>query len=113
MKVVYRKQRISHKNSSVCMVYEYLMGDKDINGAVVELTGRYPTNGYAVNLKCKEMVYLIKGQGKLVVEGKEVSLKEGDLVLINEGEKYYWDGRMTLFVPCTPAWYPEQHKEVK
>gem|GEM_PF-2374449 len=28
------------------------------------------------------------------------------------GERYFWDGQMTMFVPCTPAWYPEQHKEV-
>jgi hypothetical protein len=34
----------------------------------------------------------------------------GDLVLIEPGEKYFWEGNMDLFIPCSPAWYPEQHK---
>jgi mannose-6-phosphate isomerase-like protein (cupin superfamily) len=88
-------------------------GDKDINGAVIELNGRYPDKGSVVNLKCKELAYVIKGSGKLVVEDKEIKLNEGDLVLIEPGEKYYWEGRMTMFMPCSPAWYPKQHMEVK
>jgi hypothetical protein len=34
------------------------------------------------------------------------------MILIEPEEKYYWDGNFTLFVPCTPAWYPEQHEEI-
>jgi len=33
--------------------------------------------------------------------------------LIEPGEKYYWEGKMTMFMPCVPAWYAEQHKEVE
>jgi len=65
------------------------MNDKDINGAVIELNGRYPKEGRAVNLKCKEMAYVIKGSCKLVLEGEETLLNEGDLILIKAGEKYY------------------------
>jgi len=32
---------------------------------------------------------------------------------IIKGEKYFWEGEMEMFMPCTPAWYPEQHKEIK
>jgi mannose-6-phosphate isomerase-like protein (cupin superfamily) len=113
MKVIYKNQTKIFKNSEVCTAIEYPMGDKDINGAVIELSGRYPDKGRTVNERCKEMAYVIKGLGKVVVEGKEVQLNEGDLVLIEPGEKFFWEGKMTLFMPCTPAWYPEQHKEVE
>ena len=113
MKVVYKNQAKEFKNSDVCTAIEYPMEDKDINGAVIELTGRYPDKGRAVNLKCKELAYVIKGAGRAVVEDEEIKLQEGDLILIEPGEKFFWEGNMTMFMPCTPAWYPEQHKEVE
>ena len=113
MKIVRKDQAKVFKNSEACTAIEYPLGDKDINGAVIELNGRYPNNGRVVNLKCKELAYIIKGSGRLVVEGKETKLNEGDLVLIEAGEKFFWEGNMRIFMPCTPAWYPEQHKEVE
>ncbi len=113
MKVIYKNQTETIKNSDACTVIEYPLGDKDINGAVVELKGRYPDKGRVVNLECKELAYIIKGSGKVVVEGKEVELNEGDLVLLELGEKYFWEGDLVMFVPCAPAWYPEQHREVE
>ncbi len=89
------------------------MDDKDINGAVIELNGRYPHEGRMMNEKCKEMAYVIKGFGKVVVENNEIQLKEGDLILIEPGEKFFWEGIMTLFMSCTPAWSPEQYKQVE
>lgn len=61
-----------------------------------------------VNQKCKELAYVIRGSGKVVIEGKEIKLKQDDLVLIEPEERY-----MEMFVFCVPAWYPEQHKEIK
>lgn len=113
MKVVYKNQTEKFKNSEVCTAIEYPMNDKDINGAVVEINGRYPDKGRVVNLKCREMAYVVKGSGKIVVEGKEVELNEGDLALFEPGERYFWEGNLLMFMVCTPAWYPEQHKEVE
>ncbi len=113
MKKVHKNETKKHKNSDVCLAIEYPLGDKDINGAVVRLSGRYPDKGRVVNKRCKELAYVISGSGRLVVEGKEVELGEGDLVLIEPGERYFWDGNMTMFMPCTPAWSPEQHKKVQ
>lgn len=113
MKIVRKDQTIQFKNSPVCIATEYPLHDKDINGAVIELSGRYPDKGRVVNLKCKELAYVMKGSVNLYVEGKKVELQEGDMVLIYPKEKYYWDGNCTLFIPCTPAWSLEQHKEVK
>ena len=113
MKIIHKNQTETLKNSDTCTAIEYPLGDKDINGAVVELKGRYPDKGRVVNLKCKELAYIIKGSGRVVVEGKEVELNEGDLILLKPGEKYFWEGELVMFVPCVPAWYPEQHKEVE
>lgn len=111
MKIVYKQESIKNQNNEFCIAFSYPTNDKDISGALIELRGRYPTKGTVVNLKCKEMAYVIKGSGKLFVEKNEFVLSKGDLVLINPNEKYYWDGNMTLFMPCSPSWYPEQHKE--
>ncbi len=113
MKVAHKDQTEKFKNSDGCTAIEYHLVDKDINGAVIELSGRYPDKGRVMNEKCKEMSYIIEGSGKVVVEGEEVKLEEGDLILIEPGEKYFWEGNLKMFVPCVPAWYPEQHKEVE
>lgn len=113
MKVVYKNQSKRRKNSESCVAIEYSLDDADINGAVIELTGRYPQKGRVVNLKCKEMAYIVTGFGKVVVEGEKIDLQAGDLILIESGEKYFWEGNLTMFTPCTPAWNPNQHEEVE
>lgn len=100
--------------TSVCIAIEYPLGDKDINAAVIKINGRYPERGRTVNEKCKELAYVIDGIGQLTVEGKTVELKKGVVVLIEPGERFYWEGQnLEVFMPCTPAWYPKQHKKVE
>ena len=112
MNVAHKNQVVRHQNSPICIAFEYPLKDTDINGAVIQLSGRYPAQGRATNTQCKELAYVIEGSGKIVVDGKEVTLAQGDVILIKPGEKFYWDGIMTLFISCTPAWTPEQHKYV-
>jgi mannose-6-phosphate isomerase-like protein (cupin superfamily) len=113
MKIVKKSQTHTFQTSDVCKAIEYPMGDSDINGAIIELTGRYPTQGKVVNTKCKELAYIISGSGKLILENEEIDVNEGDLILVEPNENYCWEGTMTMFVPCTPAWYPQQHMDVK
>ncbi len=110
MKIIRKDQTEKLKNSEACLATEYPLSDKDINGAIIELTGRYPAQGRVVNLECKEMSFVVKGSGKVVVENKAINLEAGDLILIEPGEKYFWDGNLTLFIACTPAWHPAQHQ---
>jgi EutQ-like cupin domain len=110
MKIIRQAQSIEVKNDDNCIVYEYPLGDRDINGAFAKLTWREPTKGRLVNTVCKELAYVIRGNGVVVIEDREIQLSVGDLVLIEPGEKYFWEGNMDLFIPCSPAWYPEQHK---
>lgn len=113
MKIIHKNQTKIFKNSEACTAIDYWTGDKDINGAVIEINGRYPDKGRAMNTKCKEMAYVVKGSGRAVVEGKEIKFKEGDLILIEAGEKFFWEGKMTIFMSCIPAWHAGQYKEVE
>lgn len=113
MKIIHQEQVIKINNSKHCLVSEYSLGDKDINGALVELSGRYPDKDRAVNSACKELAYIISGSGKAVIDSQEFYLGAGDLVLIEPGEKFFWQGKMAMFISCTPAWHYNQYKEVE
>jgi len=112
MRIVRKSGTNKFKNSDKCLAIEYPLNDKEISAATIILKGRYPDKGYATNLKSREMAYVVKGSGELVVERKTVKLKEGDIVLIEAKERFYWKGNMTLFMPCTPPFDPKQHKIV-
>ncbi len=113
MKIIHKAQTKEFKNSEKCVAIEYPMQDKDINGAVIKLNGRYPEKGRVVNTVCKELAYVISGSGKVVIENQEIKFNQGDLILIEPGEKYYWEGHFEIFMPCVPAWYPGQHQGVE
>lgn len=104
-----QNETIEHKNSKHCVVSEFPMADHDINFAIVNLSARYPDVGLAKNTICKELVYVEEGSGKIVVEGVEYPLEKGDTILIQNNEKYYWEGDLKLHISCTPAFMPEQH----
>jgi quercetin dioxygenase-like cupin family protein len=110
MKILHQHQTEMYQRGPTCSATEYPMHDPSLNIAIVSLSGRYPTSGHAVNTVCKEFVYVIDGAGSVIVNGIVNKIAKGDMVLIEPNEPFYWDGHMTLIVPCTPAWYPEQYK---
>lgn len=112
MEYVAREDAVSHEMAS-CTVYEYAMESGEMNIGVAEIRGRYPEAGYAVNQECCEMGYVLRGSGRLVTEEREVVLGEGDVVSLPRGEKYYWEGELTVVLPAAPAWHPAQHAIVE
>ncbi len=58
------------------------------------------------------MEYVLKGFGKLVTETQTAHLSAGDAILIPPGEKYYWEGNLTVAISAAPAWYPGQHRTI-
>lgn len=113
MKIIKKNQAIKFKNSETCFGLEYPLGSNDINSAKITIDGRYPEEGSVINLICKEILYVIEGRGKAVIDGQEVILQTGDMLLIANKEKYFLEGRMETLVSCAPAWYKEQHREIK
>lgn len=113
MKLVRKTETQCHKNSGNCIAYEYPLGSSDINTAIVHISGRYPDKGYVVNEECIEVAYVLSGKGKITFkEGDGVEMVSGDMILLEKGEEYRWDGECSLCISCSPAWYPEQHKVV-
>lgn len=112
MEYVKKDDAQKHQNSPNCTVYEYVTKSSEINIGLAVINGRYPDEGYAINHKCTEMGYVLKGFGKLVTETQTAPLSEGDVILILQGEKYYWEGNLTVIVPAAPAWYPDQHEHL-
>ncbi|QDP71557.1 cupin domain-containing protein [Legionella israelensis] len=110
MKISYKNQSIERKNSEICVVTEYPRMDKDLDFAIVNISGRYPTYQNAVNKQCKEIVYIQNGTGIVVVNNIEYLLNAGDVVLIEAGEKFYWEGNMRLFISCNPPFEVDQHQ---
>jgi mannose-6-phosphate isomerase-like protein (cupin superfamily) len=105
---------VRFQNSSACTAFEYEFNDEnDINNAVIELSGRYPEAGFAVNLICKEIIYIIEGEGYVYTTDDARYLEAGDMIRLNSKERYYFDGKMKLLISSTPAWRPEQYQNVK
>jgi mannose-6-phosphate isomerase-like protein (cupin superfamily) len=110
MKHVSKYQTRKYENSSTCTAFEYETANRNINIARIEITGRYPENGSAINTVATEVVYVEEGAGIVSVNGEQVELRKGDVIHIEKNEQVYWEGTLTLIIACTPAWYPEQYK---
>lgn len=94
-------------------IFEYLMEEKDVSGAVTEIHGRYPEKGFAQNTLCKELVFVISGEGEIITEEDILSFDTGDTILIDKNEKYYWLGNFSIFMATTPKFSAAQHKIIK
>lgn len=111
MKIIKSNDAIKGANSERCKTIEYSFGDKDIDLGLATITGRYPEDGYCVNLISKELIYVLEGSGKLCFENETINFSKGDSILINNNEKYYWETEYCkVSMTCTPAWNEKQHK---
>jgi len=113
MEIISKNKTRKNKNATNCYSLEYPSKNKDINGAIVKLNGKYPKIGKVTNLKCKELIYILSGSGKIIINNKENEIKNGDIILINKKEKYILNGKLSMFVACTPSWNKKQHKWIK
>lgn len=109
MLIVKQKQTNWVETAPTTTVEEYLMREPAISGSTAIISGRYPTEGYAVNLKCKELVLVLSGNGFVGTKNKKTPIVIGDCILIKPKEKFYWNGHMALFMVCSPAWKNKQH----
>lgn len=109
MNIVRKDGAKRFENAATCTAFEYETGGGDINVAKIEIKGRYPVEGSAVNKEVRELAYVLQGAGTVSVNGKAHELSEGDVVAIEKGEMAFWEGELTLVIACAPAWTPEQY----
>ncbi len=113
MKKVSFKEAKEFINGDKCHTYEYGFNNKELGIAKSIISGRYPECGYCVNEECLELIYVLSGNGALVKENEKIEFSMGDALMIDRGEKFYWDGECEVLAMCAPAWFSSQHKEVK
>lgn len=111
--IIKKSERKEHKNADTCIVYEYEFGNKDIDIAEAKIRGRYPERGYSLNQECIELFFVKNGSGKIEIDGESKELEEGDSVLIEAKQKYFFEGKLDLIITCRPAWNPDQYKVVE
>jgi len=99
--------------SDTATVHEYDTHDGFVSGAVAEIRGRYPAKGFVINTKIKELVYVLSGEGTVITVGGDDHVKAGDVVFVDHGEKFAWDGAMDLFIATTPSFDLNQYIEIE
>ena len=105
MKIVKSSAAPIIKNSDTSKLLEYSIGlnDKDIDFCINTISGRYPERCYCTNENCKEICYIIEGNGTFNKKDESINFEKGDVILIEKGEIYYWNGNCKIIMICTPA----------
>jgi len=92
--------------------YDYDANDPDMNLGVVKINGRHPKQNYVINTGCKELFYILSGEGSITTHNETYVLTARDEVIIDQNEPYYIEGNFTFVTVCTPVWTVEQVKIV-
>ena len=110
MKIVKKEeaQKVINSTTSQLLEYSGKLQDKELDFCINTIQGRYPQKGYATNLACKEICYILEGKGKIHKKGEEIEFCKGDVILIDKEEIYFWEGDCQIIMICNPAWYKEQ-----
>lgn len=110
MKVIKEEQAKKFKYADTSSVLEYSidLNEKNVDCCINTISGRYPESGYCSNLECEELCYILEGVGSVLKRDSSMSFSKGDVVYIDKGEVYYWEGHCKILMICTPAWSKEQ-----
>lgn len=101
-------QKVINSDTSYLLEYSKKLDDKDMDFCINTIQGRYPEKGYCSNLKCKEIAYILEGNGTIHKKDNQIDFKQGDVILIDKEEVYFWEGDCQIIMVCSPAWYKEQ-----
>ena len=112
MKIVRKEDAETLVNSDTSKLLEYSikLNEDNIDFCINTINGRYPMKGYCSNLVCKELCYILEGSGSINKEDETIDFKQGDVLFIDNNEKYYWNGDCKIIMICTPAWFKDQCK---
>lgn len=99
------------QNSPNCKGTAYTIPGMGHDIASINISGRYPASGWAVNHEVHETVYVMKGLGELAFrDGDTMQLGTGDVVMVLPEVPFAWSGTMELVMVCEPAFTPRQHE---
>ncbi len=124
MTIIQSSQTKKIQASPTTTIWEFVMNEKSISGAIVEIKERYPEKGFAVNKISKELAFVISGDGHIITPNQKKPIRVGDLIFLDKGESFAWEakpctdspegksgtgGNLTLFMATTPKFDPKQH----
>lgn len=109
--------RKTHINNNDCTVHEFPSPTADLDAAIVDLDGRYPETGWAINKECRALLYVIAKRGRVVphpsTNNQAIDVSAGSQVHIEPNEAYALEGSMRLLFVSTPKWSPDQAEHIE
>ena len=99
-------------NDKNCIAYEYFFESENTSLAIIEIKERYPENCIARNKFFEEIILVLEGNGKIIIEGEKYKVGRNDAVLIKPNRKYYYEGNLKIATFCSPAFDPNNHEVI-
>lgn len=111
MKYIFNKNEANHfKKSGVEMwVYSNKEDCGQAGFVYQEVNGNHEDE--FVNNKSAFLYYIIEGKGEFIIEDKEYTVKESDVIIIPPGTRFYYRGKMKQLLSTAPAW-EEKHEKI-
>jgi mannose-6-phosphate isomerase-like protein (cupin superfamily) len=101
--MIIRFSDTNHKERGPMKINEYKI-NPDFSGALIEIDGKHGV----VRCKAEDRIYfIIEGEGKFIIDGKESEVGKNDLVFIPKNTAYDIIGKMKFFLICSPEFKPE------
>lgn len=110
MTIIHPKDTHKVIASDTTTIWEYLMDEPSLSGAVAEINGRYPEKGFAANKISKELAFVISGRGTIITPKIKHTLEVGDVIFLDKGEQFAWEGTFSIFMVTSPKFNSHQHK---
>ncbi len=89
--------------------WEYETTCTTMNVAHIKVKGRYPEEGFTINLEVDSVVHILGGSGILDTQkGERIELAPHDQVYLAVNDAYFFDGNLELLYSATPKWTAQQ-----
>lgn len=83
---------------------------EESNVAEINLSERYPAEGFTLNTKSKMIVRVLEGGVTFICDDESIFLPKDSVVLVETNKKYAWEPKpeVSLFIVSIPPWTADQ-----
>jgi len=101
-KYIYRQTKDSIEERSICGFRRALITERDTDKASFTVLKVFEAQEH-YHKKSTEFYFVLKGKGSLTLDGEELAVEKGDLVMIFPGVNHRAEGKMEVIVVGVPA----------
>jgi hypothetical protein len=115
MKVYDWRNRRIIENTNRVRVEDYQVDDRESSVWYIELEGgRYPEYGFFINDRIRQYAFIVEGHGtfRIHTQKGEFRLSEGDVIFLEKGDAFCWQGHMKIAMFSMPEGYLHNFKVV-